>query len=274
MRLHIERLKHLQDVVVEGKKVVLYGPNGAGKSTLIHLLLFVLPKLTTAKLGEEKLYSENVLPSPVFETASAVVDLDGLVVSFEGRIVEVRRGDFKWRGDVFAEWPKLINAAVWHVDEADIKYKGARECEDAPLEAGEVFDIRYLCPQLAKKLVFYGDVYYEKAQVGEKWLPMRHLSYGQRRFLAIQAALRLGDLVLIENFESGLHVDYLTELLDMASEIDNVVVLETHSGLVLKLAKMRGFKLYRLYEGRSAEIIDLSDDKMFSKELEYLTVPI
>jgi ABC-type branched-subunit amino acid transport system ATPase component len=68
MLIQIKALKKLKDVVIEGKKVVLYGPNGAGKSTVIHLLLLALTKLSVRQY-----YSSDVLPGPVLEEAEAVV---------------------------------------------------------------------------------------------------------------------------------------------------------------------------------------------------------
>ena len=116
----------------------------------------------------------------------------------------------------------------------------------------------------------FGKVYYDMAQAGGDWISTRELSFGQRRFLAILAALHAGDFVFVENFEAGLHVDYVVRLLETAINMDNVVVLETHSGLVLKMAMRRGFKLYKVEDNHVKEIADLSDSALFKRELEYL----
>ena len=88
--------------------------------------------------------------------------------------------------------------------------------EGAPSSIGYSFhDLKVLCKAAAKAADELLEVYYDAARVedGEKWVPLSRLSYGQRRALVLLAALELGDYVLIENLEAGLHidlVDYIT----------------------------------------------------------------
>jgi len=79
-------------------------------------------------------------------------------------------------------------------------------------------------------------------------------------------ALETGDFVAIENFEAGLHIDYIAELIRHIAESRVAVVLETHSGLVLKLAMRYGLAAY--YVDRGAKRIEgLDDVDMFKREL-------
>ena len=115
---------------------------------------------------------------------------------------------------------------------------------------------------IAKRL----DVYYDKVYDPDLgWIPIRHLSYGQRRRLVIEAALEGGDFVAIENFEAGLHVDYIVELIKRIAETDATVILESHSGLVLRLAMRYGIAMF--YVSNTIKQIEKFDDKMFAKEL-------
>jgi len=99
-------------------------------------------------------------------------------------------------------------------------------------------------------------------------VPPKFVLYGPNG-LAIEAALAAADVVLIENFEAGLHVDAVVDLIEQMAERDDVVVAaETHSGLVLKAAMRYGVPAYYVEPLAQLKRIErLDDDKMFAKEL-------
>jgi ABC-type multidrug transport system ATPase subunit len=121
-------------------------------------------------------------------------------------------------------------------------------------------------PAVSKRL--YLEVYYDKAYDPDLgWIPIRQLSYGQKRRLVIDVAL-VADFVAIENFEAGLHADYIADLVKQIAESDATVVLETHSGLVLKLATRYGCDAFYVEPFmRLRRIERLDDAQMFAREL-------
>jgi energy-coupling factor transporter ATP-binding protein EcfA2 len=285
MLIQIKTLKMLKDVVIEGDKVVLYGPNGSGKSTVIHFLLLALTKLSAGQY-----YNSDVLPGPVLERAGAVVqfrkfraerelDRASVVVSFGMFQVNIDGYNLSAKRDDGSRWSSTVTSpdgwgqdlVVWHVDEVKARQVGAvRKCgtvfggEEAHFVGDlELFVVR--CPKVARRL--YMEVYYDRSYDPDLgWIPIRHLSYGQRRRLAIEAALETGDFVAVEDFEAGLHVDYIAELIKQIAESDAAVVLETHSGLVLRLAMRYGLHAYYIEQG-ARRIERLDDVGLFQREL-------
>jgi energy-coupling factor transporter ATP-binding protein EcfA2 len=267
MLIQIKALKMLKDVVIEGDKVVLYGPNGSGKSTVIHFLLLALTKLSAGQY-----YNSDVLPGPVLERARVVVNFRMFQVDINGYNLSARRDDRIWWSSPVTSsdgWKQEL--VVWHVDEVKARQIGAvRECgtvfggEETHFVGDlELFVVR--CPEVARRL--YLEVYYDRSYDPDLgWIPIRHLSYGQRRRLAIEAALETGDFVAVENFEAGLHVDYIAELIKQIAESDAAVVLETHSGLVLRLAMRYGLHAYYIEQG-ARRIERLDDVGLFQREL-------
>ena len=267
MLIQIKALKMLKDVVIEGEKVVLYGPNGSGKSTVIHLLLLALTKLSAGRY-----YNGDVLPGPVLQEAGAVVKFGKFQVEIGRYNLSAKSDDGSWWSNPVTSpdgWRQEL--VVWHIDEVKARQVGAvRECgtvfggEETHFASDlELFVVR--CPEVAKRL--YLEVYYDRSYDPDLgWIPIRHLSYGQRRRLAIEAALETGDFVAVENFEVGLHADYIEELIKQIAESDAAVVLETHSGLVLRLAMRYGLHAYYI-EQDARRIERLDDVELFKREL-------
>jgi energy-coupling factor transporter ATP-binding protein EcfA2 len=273
MFLQIKKLKVLKDTVIEGEKVVLYGPNSGGKSTIIHLLLLAL-----SKLSSKRYYSSAVLPKRELDEAEAVVKFREFQVEIRGDAFTARVGDAEWKSSVTSgdSWGRDL--VVWHIDEVRaVQVGAARECgahehalwRQEVILAGvrpEDIEIAVACPPIAGRL--YLESYYDHARdpgLG-RWIPLANLSYGQRRRLAIETALETGDFVAVENFEAGLHVDYIADLISAIARSRAAVVLETHSGLVLRLAMRRGLAAY--YIDRGARRIERLDDvELFRREL-------
>jgi hypothetical protein len=265
--VQIKALKTLRDAVIEGEKVVLYGPNGAGKSAVIHLLLLALTKLSARRY-----YDGDVLPGPALERAEAVVKFGRFQVEIGGYNLSAKRDDgSSWGSAVTSPDGWGQDLVVWHIDEVKARQVGAvRGCgtvfggEEARFAGDlELFVVR--CPEVARRL--YLEVYYDMARDPDLgWIPIRHLSYGQRRRLAIEAALETGDFVAVENFEVGLHVDYVVDLVKQIAESDAAVALETHSGLVLRLAMRYGLPAYYIEQG-ARRIERLDDVELFQREL-------
>lgn len=267
MFIQIKALKTLRDVVIEGDKMVLYGPNGSGKSTVIHFLLLALTKLSAGQY-----YNSDVLPRPVLERAEAVVKFRKFHVEISGYNLSAKSDDGKLRSSPVTSsdgWGQGL--VVWHIDEVKARQIGvAKKCgivfggEETHFAGDlELFVVR--CPEVARRL--YLEVYYDRSYDPDLgWIPIRHLSYGQRRRLAIEAALETGDFVAVENFEVGLHADYMADLVKQIAESDAAVVLETHSGLVLRLAMRYGLNAYYIEQG-ARRIERLDDVELFKREL-------
>jgi energy-coupling factor transporter ATP-binding protein EcfA2 len=265
--IQIKALKTLRDVVIEGDRVVLYGPNGSGKSTVIHLLLLALTKLSAGQY-----YNSDVLPRPVLERAEAVVKFRKFHVEISGYNLSAKSDDGKlWSSPVTSSDGWGQGLVVWHIDEVKARQVGvAKKCgivfggEETHFAGDlELFVVR--CPEVAKRL--YLEVYYDRSYDPDLgWIPIRHLSYGQRRRLAIEVALETGDFVAVENFEVGLHADYIADLVKQIAESDAAVVLETHSGLVLRLAMRYGLHAYYIEQG-ARRIERLDDVELFKREL-------
>jgi ABC-type branched-subunit amino acid transport system ATPase component len=93
-------------------------------------------------------------------------------------------------------------------------------------------------PAAAKRLIWRFVA--TSVMTGIGWMRLSNLSYGQRRRLAVEAALPAADMVAIENFEAGFHADYVAELIKQIAESSTTAIIEDHSGLVLKLAMRYG----------------------------------
>ena len=161
---------------------------------------------------------------------------------------------------------RLPHAKVVHVDERCATFPcGSSVCTDniaalSSIIAPEVVQRLYLVPR--------GDVFCDP--ITDSCIPPAHLSYGQRRRLLIEAALETGDFVAIENFEAGLHVDYIADLMFSIAKSKAEVVLETHSGLVVRGALRHGFSAYYVTPTGIKRIERLDDDKLFAQELSAL----
>jgi ABC-type Mn2+/Zn2+ transport system ATPase subunit len=158
-------------------------------------------------------------------------------------------------------------ASVVKVDETGIVQHGVKIFNRDVVSFGDWSEVAIADPEVVSRLFI--DVYYDKFYDGRGWRPLSELSYGERRRLAIEAALAAdADVVLVENFEAGLHVDAVVDLVNQIAESDAVVVLETHSGLTLKAAQRYGVPMFYVEPlARLKPIERLDDSEMFAREL-------
>jgi len=269
VRLEVRNLKHITEAVLEGDRVLLYGPNGGGKSTLIHTAALILG----AALGV-KAHDENVVKTEDFrnETYVKFEDFDTF---------EIKERKLWWREKAFplTEPLKTAEFSLWHITESYFAIYGrVPQCLGDIIRGNSICGIGYsfdgeievVCPAAAEASEDLFKIYYNVAEIGldgaTTWTTLSRLSYGQRRAIVILAALELGDYVLIENLESGLHLDLLEYVLDAASVTKGKVIAETHSGLALKLAVKYGIQPY--YVERSVEKITNFGIKLFKREAE------
>jgi len=211
-------------------KLILYGPNGAGKSLVVRSLL-------ARMVGRTDIVGRNLA-----DFASMLVDV----------------------GEEPAA-PSLI-----FITESTILQYGVKVFdgdEDGLIEFADWSGVAIADPEVARKLSL--EIYYNKFYDPDKgWRPLSALSYGERRRLAIEAALTASDVVLIENFEAGLHVDAIVDLIKQMAEYSGIVVLETHSGLVLKAAQRYGISTYYVEPLAKLKPIErLDDSQLFAREL-------
>jgi energy-coupling factor transporter ATP-binding protein EcfA2 len=163
-----------------------------------------------------------------------------------------------------AAWP--VSIAV--IDESSTKQFGVLNIFSVnEFSFADWGGVAVVNPVVAKRLSV--DVYYNLYYDSNRgWAPLAQLSYGQKRRLAIEAALAAAGVVLIENFEAGLHVDALIDLVKQIAESNATVILETHSGAVLKAAQRYGLAIYYVEQfARLKRVERLDDPQTFANEL-------
>lgn len=271
MELLVNNLKNLREAHLKGEKIVLYGPNGEGKSTLIHMAMLIVSKLGAPR----SMYDDKVLPQYVFDEATASAQLDEISVELRRRNMVVKYKDGSYTIDVLSgEGVRLAEWSVWHITTDEVNYQGTPKiCRQpaisyTPIEQREgLKDFAVTCPAIAQ---YIGYVHYDSMQTPIGWIPIRHLSYGEKRLLAMEVAIYSGDYVFIENFEAGLHVDFIKLLLDLIGEVQATVFIETHSGVVVKYALLKGYSVYKVERGSAVPITldKLRDIGLFRREYE------
>jgi len=166
-----------------------------------------------------------------------------------------------------------VEAAAWPVSIAVIDESGVKQIGVVNIFSLNEFSfadwggVAVVNPAVAKRL--FVEVYYNLYYDPDRgWTPLAYLSYGQKRRLAIEAALAVANVVLIENFEAGLHVDAVLDLVKQMAESNAAVVFETHSGLVLKAAQRYGLAIYYVEPfARLKRVERLDDPQTFAGEL-------
>jgi hypothetical protein len=105
-----------------------------------------------------------------------------------------------------------------------------------------------------------------------KWIKWPRLAYGHRRAAMMMIGL-LADVILIEGFDNGLHIDLGLEILNSYERVlegsNRFVVIETHIGSLIT-QKIRTWDIYYFDRGVVKKISekDLSCIELFKRELE------
>jgi hypothetical protein len=115
---------------------------------------------------------------------------------------------------------------------------------------------------------------------GEHYYYFDAVSLGIKRVAVMAGAIALAEkmaalgkepIVFIENIEDTLHVDYLKAILDVISITNVPVIIETHSGFVLKYAASKeseGWRAYIVQDGTVTS--DLTKVETFKHEVDLL----
>ncbi|BDB98697.1 AAA family ATPase [Saccharolobus caldissimus] len=241
------------------KPVILYGPNGGGKSSIINAVLkFLKDELIISdneKRGDnaklELYYNNNVIEIP------STRYLKGILKDIKYCHITAFNVECNTR---------FLNN--WHFNTDTI-------ITDARL--GEIFRkvLRDYVSDPEQNIEFE-DFYYDSVRINKKWIPFKNLSYGQKRFLALNLVIELlkSDLIdigLIEDFDASLHVDFIVNFIENLPT-DKSILIETHSAIGLVRAFKQGFNVYYVAGGKVNKISDLRRDApLLSRELEVVT---
>lgn len=82
--------------------------------------------------------------------------------------------------------------------------------------------------------------------------------------------MAFSDIVIVEGYDSGLHIDLSIKLLETAEELGRRVVIETHVGLLTTWFLKKGWRSYYFDNGVSREITreNISSMDLFRRERE------
>jgi energy-coupling factor transporter ATP-binding protein EcfA2 len=270
----LDPLKLEKPIELDIGKTILYGPNGSGKSAIIRVLAYLLVEDTNL------LYESDYVNALAKLFGHADVQLCG---NSECITLRSDGASFSLSG------AKLGKSAARIV--GDYIYSTARYKYMNPVQ--NVDDLRNILsnPTVAEAVErflhhyytelnierFYGGYFKEIVNGKHEWRDIVLLPYGIKKAIAIIYALETYDVILIEGFESALHLDLMRALLDYMNEEykDKIIVIETHSGLPLRWGIAKGWSVYRVERNnivRLSKLEDLTNTELFKKELEALSL--
>ncbi|MGC8597814.1 MAG: AAA family ATPase [Thermocladium sp.] len=123
--------------------------------------------------------------------------------------------------------------------------------------------------ELIKNNIFFKDIShyysYNYTADGVKWIFMISASLALANLLKNLEENPMNPIVVVETMETGLHYDYIAALINMLNEYKFPTILETHSGLALKLAYRGKLQYYIIEDGHIHS--DLSSSTLFKSEM-------
>jgi hypothetical protein len=301
------RMVREADIEVKRGINILYGPNAGGKSTVIYALLATMgigvennilkrklaldgtieaihggnyvrfdmrdKKYSCKTKGMKEPYELKVDTTWESYTYIEVVDRAQCYLNFWEE-VGVRRV-----GYMFGDKVIVYNVGRWgSTNSIDV------DGESVSLELQSIWD-KQVWAQFTGKPHFYEGLYESirwltgirylhggYALKDDRWIPVELLSYGEKKTLALLLASKYSDLIVVEGFEGGLHIDLALDLLSRLE--DKMVIVETHMGVVVGKGFERNWNIYYVENGvanRISSLDDLLKTELIQKEAELYT---
>lgn len=272
MKLKARNLRVIKSAEIEIDRTLLYGPNASGKSTLIQALLMFLTVGIEPLSGEEINLSKDSEVEIIHNGTSCKNFLDRECLKSFWNNLGIRNVEYV-RGDAMMVFSPISREPTV-VFSPDGKYKV--EVKITNIDSLEEWKALTIYPNIiymkvgeeslrsliAETLGFRG-VQSGYVNYMDEWRPINKLSYGYKRALMMIFALAFSDLLIIENFDSGLHVGLALKLLNLIKR--RMSLIETHNGGLAVILSERGWNSYYLNNG-IAKKIDFSSAEAFKEE--------
>jgi len=237
---------------------LLYGFNSGGKSTIINALLTVAgikdaddeAEITATNNSSYIKYSNREYYCKFADTKRNVnFDLKGDISNVKPCIQQFWENiGIKTIGhmnfdtievyNIAEPEPKVLTLNIWNQEQWKELTSNPHTFYEILCDIRDATNIKYLHSGYAR--------------IGDNWIPIEKLGYGKRKAIAMLLAYKYADLIVIEGYEAGLHVDLAIYMLSKLS--DKNVIIETHMGILLAEALERGWKTYFIHEGEAKEV--------------------
>jgi len=262
-----------EPTTMEFNKTILYGRNAQGKSTILRALIFLIvrsesyrrfliPELERDPLGEMffrksdiELCTDDRCVNSSNPGLLDDVKLSRIISDNVYIITRDRRGE--------------VESNVFSIHNTENLKSMLRDPE--VVEVLKEF-FRWLEPPIED---YYLEYFREP---GSEWLNIANLAYGYRRALMFLYALEKSDIVTIEGFESGLHIDLMKYILQYINtrykDKLKVILIETHNGLPVVYGLNTGWTVYYVTRNNIIKLQSYRDlldrAELFLKELEVI----
>jgi hypothetical protein len=281
LKFTIKKLPPLEfdkPATIDINKTILYGPNGVGKSNIIRILLTLL-------LGDDISIKYLIEEMPIDRLknnteATLYTDKGSIELSNGKYIIKRENKEFVRERLSIEEIERIIGLKtvgriigdhmitnrgeidIWKSDEIE------RLTEEAEFSE-KIID--FLIGLGIERL------YYKKYRENGEWREIQCLPYGFRRALMILYTLEHNDVIFIEGFENGMHIDLIRKIIEYIDieYKDKIVIIETHNSLPLKLGVLKRWSVYYIDRNlikKLSGIEDLRDITLFKKEIEAITI--
>jgi len=88
----------------------------------------------------------------------------------------------------------------------------------------------------------------------DRWIRVELLSYGERKAAAIMLLSKYLDMLVVEGYEAGLHLDLAIRILNKLKALKRTTVVETHMGVLLPEGLEKGWNIYYVDEGKAIKL--------------------
>jgi energy-coupling factor transporter ATP-binding protein EcfA2 len=281
LKFSIRKLPPLEldkPATIDINKTILYGPNGVGKSNILRILLTLL-------LGDDINHKYLIEEIPIDRLKN---DTEATLYTDKGSI-ELSNGKY-----IIKRENKEVIRERLSIDEIEriigLKTVGRIIGDHMITNRGEIdiwksSDINTLTEEaeFSEKIIdFFIDLgierlYYKKYRENGEWREIQFLPYGFRRAFMILYTLEHSDIIFIEGFENGMHIDLIRKIIEYIDieYKDKIVIIETHNSLPLKLGVLKRWSVYYIDRNlikKLSGIEDLRDVTLFNKEIEAITI--